>query len=105
MKTKILELKFANKNILNTEMDVEVLWDFLIKKNEDSVQFVLTCFCIKGWFTVNEENKYYKKSTKYSFSSDENWRIEFDGNIEINKLASPTYATISLEHKTAKIVF
>ena len=105
MKTKILELKFENKNILNTEMDVEVFWDFQLQKNEDSVEFILAYFSIKGWFTVNEENKNYKKSTKYSFSSDENWKIEFDGNIEINKPVSPTYATISLENKTAKIVF
>jgi hypothetical protein len=107
MKTKLLEAQaIINENlidILNTEMDISVEWEFDSIKKESSVNFVFVFQKVKGAFTYTKKYQSYKKATQINFETDDTWRISYNYDEKFTEPLEPVSALINFDLKTITI--
>jgi hypothetical protein len=107
MQTKLLEAQaIINENlidILNTEMDISVYWDFNVIKNEYSVNFSFVFEKVKGAFTYTKKYQSYKKATQINFETDDTWRISYKYDEKFTEPLEPVSALINFDFKTITI--
>ena len=107
MITQLFELTVYLNNkqlpIINSDMTIHLDWNVELEKREDSARLKYTFGKLSGNFTLQENKTLYKKSSVYTFSTDESWNttyIPYDTDI-----ISPTSAILNFDDKSVKIKF
>ncbi len=111
MRTKLIDLtayiKGSSINILNTEVDVYVVWDLSIDKiatkDFDYAELHYSFSSVHGKFIVHESKELFEKTIEYKFNTDETWK--FSHVPYSTDSISPTSAIINFDDKTVKIKF
>ena len=107
MKTQIFEITVYINNkqlsIINSDMKIHLEWNLELEKKEDFARLKYTFGKLSGYFSIQENKPLFKKSSVYTFSTDESWsttHIPYDTD-----LISPTSAIINFDDKSVKIKF
>jgi hypothetical protein len=88
-------------NVLNTQMNICVIWDIELEKKENSASLKYSFQSVYGNFTIDDIKDSYKKTSTYTFKTDEFWIIQ---HIPYpSDSISPTSAVINFDDKTIKI--
>jgi hypothetical protein len=88
-------------NVLNTQMNISVIWDIELEKKENSASLKYIFESVYGNFTIEDVKDSYKKTSTYTFKTNEEWIIQHVPYPSDN--ISPTSAVINFDDKTIKI--
>ena len=113
MISKILDAEITLKErilpVLNSEMDIKVEWEVVLKKNDENAEFEIQYLSVSGWFNWIDKTENYTKKNTIEFCTTKQWKLIPVTPIAIftNSLVSvkiePIMAEINFDKKEIKI--
>jgi len=106
MISKILDAEITLKErilpVLNSEMDIKVEWEVVLKKNDGYAEVEIQYLSVSGWFNWVDKTENYTKKNTIEFCTTKQWKL-----IPVNSLLSvkiePIMAEINFDKKEIKI--